>query len=121
MFLTGSIPAVVLEAGHALTLLVTRFAHPRWRSWQEHRGDAFERLAGVAVGVDTHVVAVIAAQNLPDGLLIFLADDVQQGGLDSVDGMEDQARRGVDCAGMHTAQQAIYGSWVFANQNGGEP
>jgi len=33
---------------------------------------AFERLAGVAVGVDTHIVAVFAAQNLPHGLFVFL-------------------------------------------------
>ena len=115
MVLTRSIPAVVLETGHALMFLIAHSAHPCGRSWQKHRSDAFERLAGVAVGIDTHMVAVLAAQNLPDGLLIFLADEIQQSGLDSVDGMEHQTRRGVDRAGMHAAQQAIDRRRVFAD------
>src|SRR6478609_8398522 len=96
MVLTGSIPAVMVEAGHAFMFLVARFAHPRGRSWQEHRGDAFERLAGVAVGIDTHMVAVLAPQDLPNGLFVFLADQVQQSRLDAADRMEHQSRRGVD-------------------------
>src|SRR5580765_6915387 len=103
MVLTRSIPAVVLEAGHAFMFPVACFAHPRGRSWQEHRSDALERFAGVAVGINTHMVAVLAAQDLPNGLFVFLADQVQQSGLDAVDGMEHQARRGVDYTGMHAA------------------
>src|SRR5260370_42053999 len=118
MVLTRSTPAVVLEAGPAFMSPVASFAHPRGSSWQEHRGDALERLAGMAAGINTHVVAVLAAQDLPDGLIVFLADQVQQSGLDSADGMENQARRGVNYTGMHAAQQAVDRRGVFTDQDG---
>ena len=87
---------MVLEAHFALPLARAFGSHPLRIARHQQRRDAFQRVAGVAIGVDGHLFAILAAQDLPDGHAVALADHVQQRGLDAVDGMEHQARGGVD-------------------------
>jgi hypothetical protein len=74
-------------------------------------------LARVAIRIHALVVAILSAQDLPDGQLVTFADGIQQSRFDAVDGVEGQARRSMHATGAHAPQHAVDRSGVFAFQN----
>ena len=111
------VPAVMFQADFALPLLFAFAAHPFRIARHQQRRDAFERIAGMAIGIDCDRVAILAAQDLPDGNLVPFADRIQQRRLDAVDGVEDQARGGVDHARAHAPHDAVDRNRILADQD----
>ena len=60
---------------------------PARRARDEQRRDTLKRLAAVTINVDSHLVAILAAQEAPHGLAHSSADQVQQRRLDARDGV----------------------------------
>src|SRR5579885_1143535 len=107
----------MLQADDALPSAVPFLAHPLRSPWNKQRRNAFERLAGVAIGVDWNEVAVLAAEQLPQRHAMSLADRVQQRRLNSADRVHHHSGRGMDAARFNAAENAIDRGWVLANEN----
>src|SRR5687768_1235587 len=116
-FVFGGIPAVMLDAYLALLLMHVALGHPLRRARLQQGCDALERVAGMAVGIDGNLVAILAAENLPYRKFELLADNIQHRRLDTADGVISQSRRGMNATCLHPPDEAIDGGWIFAHKN----
>ncbi len=120
VFLLRRVPAVMLHADDAGAVGLAFLAHPLRMARNQERPDALQRIAAVAVGVDGHAVAILAAEQAPGRHAELLAENVDQGGLNPEDGVRRQPRVDVGARHAQPPHDAIDGRWVLADENRSE-
>src|SRR5262249_13675990 len=88
--------------------------------WQEGRAPAFQAFAGMTIGVNANLISKLPAEQLPDGHLEMLADQIPKGRLHAAHGIMGVARYRAGPAGRpaQLARESLDMARVLAHEDG---